>query len=65
MATTGAWGKSKVTEGTLDPFVVQGIITARNYRIPKAETKPTAQPSEYVAFVIHLERGFGTPSLFF
>jgi hypothetical protein len=66
MAATGSWGKSKVTEALLSPFLLQGNIIARNYRIPKTiEMEPAPQASEYVTFISHLERGFGTPSSLF
>jgi signal peptidase I len=65
MAAARSWGKSKVMEGTLDPFVVQQNFTVRNYRILGKEMEPTPQPNEYVTFVSHLEHGFGTPSSLF
>jgi hypothetical protein len=58
MAATGSWGKSKVTEVLLSPFLLQVNIIARNYRIPKAtEMEPAPQASECITFISHLERG--------
>jgi hypothetical protein len=65
MEAVGSWGKYKVMEGTLDPFVVQQITTTRNYQVHDKETEPTPQPGEYMPFVSHLERGFKTPSSLF
>jgi hypothetical protein len=68
MAASGSWGgKSKATEAILSPFLVQGNITARNYRISEAtEIEPAPQASEYMTFISHLERAFGIlSSLFF
>jgi hypothetical protein len=66
MAATRSWDKSTVIEGILSPFVMQGNITAKNYRIPKAtETEPAPQAGEYVTIFSHLERCFGIPSSLF
>jgi hypothetical protein len=61
-----SWYKSKVTESVLSPFLTLVNITVKKNRIPKmTETVPAPQAGEYVAFVSHLECGFGTPSSLF
>jgi hypothetical protein len=67
MVATRSWDKSTVTEAVLSLSLQQGNITARNYRIPKGtETEPSPWAGEYITFVSHLERRFGThSSLFF
>jgi hypothetical protein len=65
MAQAGSWTRSKVTAATVAPFVAARLLSPGNYRIPENEEEPVPRPGEYVTFISHLERGFGTPSSLF
>ena len=61
-ADRGAWAGSWVCQDDLDWLyrtrrIPAGVIA----RLPSAELDPSPNPSEFVVFLSHFQRGFGLP----
>ena len=62
--TTCDWIPSKVTEDTLNEYVVMVALAAKeviHWRVPGSECPPEPQEGEVVVFTDHLLHGFSPP----